>query len=162
MPQTDYRTVMPVGIEGAIADDSPAVDIESRVSSTGTATEIPFGRPVASVSGSSAKACVLCTDYSYTPIGIAAHSHSYAAGELGTSGIKSGSMVNVLRHGRIRVKAGGSIADGQGLHYQTSTGKWVTAAVAADTIDMTGQVIARSAGVLNDLVIAEIDMSNKA
>lgn len=162
MPQTTYRTVMPVGIEGAIADDGPAVDIESRVSSLSNATEIPFGRPVASVSGSEAKACVLCTGYTDTPIGIAAHSHSYAAEELGTSGIKSGSMVNVLRHGRIRVKAGGSIADGQRLYYQTSTGKWVTAAVSTDTIDMTGQVIARSAGVLNDLVIAEIDMSNKA
>ena len=162
MPQTTYRTVMPTGIEGAIADDGPAVDIESRVSSTATATEIPFGRPVASVSGLEAKVCVLCTDYNYTPIGIAVHSHSYAAEELGTSGIKSGSMVNVLRQGRIRVKAGGSIADGQRLHYQTSTGKWVTASVAADTIDMTAQVIARSSGVLNDLIIAEVDMSNKS
>ena len=153
---------MPTGIEGAIADDGPAVDIESRVSSTATATEIPFGRPVASVSGSEAKACVLCTDYNYTPIGIAVHSHSYAAEELGTSGIKSGSMVNVLRHGRVLLKAGGSISDGQRLYYQTSTGKWVTAAVAADTIDMTAQVIARSSGVLNDLIIAEVDMSNKS
>lgn len=161
MPQTEYRTVMPVAIEGAIADDG-AIDIESRVSSVGSVTEIPFGRPVASVSGSSAKACVLCTSYTDTPIGIAAHSHSYAAEELGTSGIKSGSRVNVLRHGRIRVKAGGSIADGERLYYQTSTGKWVTADVSTDTINMTGQVIARSAGVLNDLVIAEIDMSNKA
>jgi len=160
MPQTTYRTVMPVAIEGAIADDG-AIDIESRVSSVSSVTEIPFGRPVASVS-SEAKACVLCTSYTDTPIGIAAHSHSYAAEELGTSGIKSGSMVNVLRHGRIRVKAGGSIADGQRLHYQTSTGKWVTAAVATDTIDMTAQVIARSSGVINDLIIAEVDMSNKS
>lgn len=161
MPQTTYRTVMPVAIEGAIADDG-AIDIESRVSAVSSVTEIPFGSPVASVNGSEAKACVLCTGYTDTPIGIAAHSHSYAAEELGTSGIKSGSMVNVLRHGRIRLKAGGSIADGQGLHYQTSTGKWVTAAVAADTIDMTARVIARSSGVLNDLIIAEVDMSNKA
>lgn len=161
MPQTTYRTVMPVGIEGAIADDG-AIDIESRVSSVSSVTEIPFGRPVASVSGSEAKACVLCTSYTDTPIGIAVHSHSYAAEELGTAGIKSGATVNVLRHGRVLLKAGGSISDGQRLYYQTSTGKWVTAAVSADTIDMTGQVIARSAGVLNDLVIAEIDMSNKA
>lgn len=158
MPQTTYRTVMPVAIEGAIADDG-AIDIESRVSSVSSVIEIPFGRPVALVSGS---ACVLCTGYLDTPIGIAAHSHSYAAEELGTSGIKAGSKVNVLRHGRIRVKAGGSIADGQRLHYQTSTGKWVTAAVATDTIDMTAQVIARSSGVLNDLIIAEVDMSNKS
>lgn len=162
MPQTTYRTVMPVGIEGAIADDGPAVDIESRVSSLSNATEIPFGRPVASVSGSEAKACVLCTGYTDTPIGIAAHSHSYAAEELGTSGIKSGSMVNVLRHGRIRVKAGGTIADGDRLYYQTSTGKWVNAAVALDTINMTAQVLARSSGVVNELIIAEVDMSNKS
>lgn len=160
MPQTTYRTVMPVAIEGAIADDG-AIDIESRVLSVSSVTEIPFGRPVAS-GGWDAKVCVLCIGYTDTPIGIAAHSHSYAAEELGTSGIKSGSMVNVLRHGRIRVKAGGAIADGQGLHYQTSTGKWVTAAVATDTIDMTAQVIARSSGVLNDLIIAEVDMSNKS
>lgn len=161
MPQTDYRTVMPVGIEGAIADDG-AIDIESRVSSVGSVTEIPFGRPVASVSGSSAKACVLCTSYTDTPIGIAVHSHSYAAEELGTAGIKSGATVNVLRHGRVLLKAGGSISDGQHLYYQTSTGKWVTAAVATDTIDMTAQVIARSSGVINGLIIAEVDMSNKA
>lgn len=162
MPQTDYRTVMPVGIEGAIADDGPAVDIESRVSSVGSVTEIPFGRPVASVSGLSAKACVLCTSYTDTPIGIAVHSHSYAAEELGTAGIKSGATVNVLRHGRVLLKAGGSISDGEHLYYQTSTGKWVTAAVATDTIDMTAQVIARSSGVINGLIIAEVDMSNKA
>ena len=158
MPQTTYRTVMPVAIEGAIADDG-AIDIESRVSSVSSVIEIPFGRPVALVSGS---VCVLCTSYTDTPIGIAVHSHSYAAEELGTAGIKSGATVNVLRHGRIRVKAGGSISDGQHLYYQTSTGKWVTAAVATDTIDMTAQVIARSSGVLNDLIIAEVDMSNKS
>lgn len=71
-------------------------------------------------------------------------------------------MVNVLRKGRIRVKAGVTIADGQRLYYQTSTGKWVVAAVALDTIDMTAQVIARSSGVLNDLIIAEVDMTNKS
>ena len=71
-------------------------------------------------------------------------------------------MVNVLRKGRIRGKAGVNIADGQRLYYQTATGKWVVAAVALDTIDMTAQVIARSSGVLNDLIIAEVDMTNKS
>lgn len=161
MPQTTYRTVMPVAIEGAIADDG-AIDVESRVN-TGV-SEIPFGRPVKAetIAAGVDKGCLLAAASTDVPIGIAAHSHSYAAEELGTSGIKSGSMVNVLRHGRIRVKAGGSIADGQRLHYQTSTGKWVTAAVVTDTIDMTAQVIARSSGVLNDLIIAEVDMSNKS
>ena len=71
-------------------------------------------------------------------------------------------MVNVLRKGRIRVKAGGTIADGDRLYYQTSTGKWVNAAVALDTINMTSQVLARTSGALNELITAEVDMTNKS
>lgn len=160
MPQTTYRTVMPVAIEGAIADDG-AIDIESR-SNTGV-SEIPFGRPVKAetIAAGVDKGCLLAAAATDVPIGIAAHSHSYAVEELGTSGIKS-AIVNVLRHGRIRVKAGGTIADGDRLYYQTSTGKWVNAAVALDTINMTAQVLARSSGVVNELIIAEVDMSNKS
>ena len=160
MPQTTYRTVMPVAIEGAIADDG-AIDIESR-SNTGV-SEIPFGRPVKAetIAAGVDKGCLLAAAATDVPIGIAAHSHSYAVDELGTSGIKS-AIVNVLRHGRIRVKAGGTIADGDRLYYQTSTGKWVNAAVALDTINMTAQVLARSSGVVNELIIAEVDMSNKS
>lgn len=159
MPQTTYRTVMPVAIEGQIADDG-LIDVESRVN-TGV-SEIPFGRPVKAetVATGVDKGCILCTASTEVPIGIAAHSHSYSVEELGT-GMKAGAMVNVLRKGRIRVKAGVTIADGQRLYYQTSTGKWVVAAVVFDTIDMTGQVIARSSGVLNDFIVAEVDMTNK-
>ena len=85
-----------------------------------------------------------------------------AVEELGTSGIKAYVMVNVLRKGRIRVKAGGTIADGDRLYYQTSTGKWVNAAVALDTINMTAQVLARTSGALNELITAEVDMTNKS
>ena len=160
MPQTTYRTVMPVAIEGQIADDG-LIDVESRVN-TGM-SEIPFGRPVKAetVATGVDKGCILCTASTEVPIGIAVHSHSYSVEELGTSGMKAGAMVNVLRKGRIRVKAGVTIADGQRLYYQTSTGKWVVATVVLDTIDMTGQVIARSSGVLNDFIVAEVDMTNK-
>lgn len=161
MPQTTYRTLMPTAIEGAIADDG-AIDVESRVNSG--VSEIPFGRPVKAetIAAGVDKACLLAAASTDVPIGIAAHSHSYAVEELGTTGIKTYAMVNVLRKGRIRVKAGVTIADGQRLYYQTSTGKWVVAAVALDTIDMTAQVISRSSGVLNDLIIAECDMTNKS
>lgn len=160
MPQTVYRTALPVAIEGMIAD-SGVTDVESRVN-TGL-SEIPFGRPVKAetVATGVDKGCILCTASTDVPIGIAAHSHSYAVEELGTSGLKSYVEVNVLRHGRIRLKAGGTIADGDRLYYQTSTGKWVNAAVALDTINMTAQVLARSSGVVNELIIAEVDMSNK-
>ena len=161
MPQTTYRTLMPTAIEGAIADDG-AIDVESRVNSG--VSEIPFGRPVKAetIAAGVDKACLLAAASTDVPIGIAAHSHSYAVEELGTSGLKTYAMVNVLRKGRIRVKAGVTIADGQRLYYQTSTGKWVVAAVALDTIDMTAQVSAGSSGVLNDLIIAEVDMTNKS
>ena len=161
MPQTTYRTLMPTAIEGAIADDG-AIDVESRVNSG--VSEIPFGRPVKAetIAAGVDKACLLAAASTDVPIGIAAHSHSYAVEELGTSGLKTYAMVNVLRKGRIRVKAGVTIADGQRRYYQTPTGKWVVAAVALDTIDMTAQVIARSSGVLNDLIIAEVDMTNKS
>lgn len=160
MPQTTYRTVMQAAIEGAIADDG-AIDVESRVN-TGV-SEIPFGRPVKAetIAAGVDKGCLLAAASTDVPIGIAAH-HSYAVEELGTSGMKSYVEVNVLRHGRIRLKAGGTIADGDRLYYQTTTGKWVNAAVVGDTINMTAQVLARSSGVLNDLIIAEVDMSNKS
>lgn len=161
MPQTTYRTVMPVGIEGAVAD-SGLIDIESR-SNLGVA-EIPFGRPVKTIGIAPGidKGCELAAASTDVPIGIAAHSHSYAVEELGTSGIKAYVMVNVLRKGRIRVKAGGTIADGDRLYYQTSTGKWVNAAVVLDTINMTAQVLARTSGALNELITAEVDMTNKS
>jgi len=161
MPQTTYRTLMPTAIEGAIADDG-AIDVESRVN-TGV-SEIPFGRPVKAetIAAGVDKGCLLAAASTDVPIGVAAHSHSYAVEELGTNGIKAYAMVKVLRHGRIRVKAGGTIADGDRLYYQTSTGKWVNAAVVLDTINMTAQVLARSSGVVNELIIAEVDMSNKS
>lgn len=161
MPQTTYRTLMPTAIEGAIADDG-AIDVESRVN-TGV-SEIPFGRPVKAetIAAGVDKGCLLAAASTDVPIGIAAHSHSYSVEELGTNGLKAYAKVNVLRHGRIRVKAGGTIADGDRLYYQTSTGKWVNAAVALDTINMTAQVLARSSGVVNELIIAEVDMSNKS
>lgn len=160
MPQTTYGTVYAVAIEGMIAD-SGVTDVESRVN-TGV-SEIPFGRPVKAetIAAGVDKGCLLAAASTDVPIGIAVHSHQYAVEELGTSGMKTGAMVNVLRHGRVRVKIGGTIADGTRLFYQTSTGKYVSAAVALDTIDMTGQLIARTSGVLNDLIVAEIDMTNK-
>ena len=96
-----------------------------------------------------------------TVMGIAVYSNAYAKEEFGTTGLKAGSMISVLRSGRILVKAGVTVADGQRAYYQTSTKKWVIAAVALDTIDMTGQAVFRSSGILDQLVQLEVEMTNK-
>lgn len=160
MPQTDYSTTRPVAIEGALVDIANNT-IESRVSTD--PADIPFGKPVKAETVASGvdKACLLAVASTDTVMGLAVHSNAYAKEEFGTTGLKAGSMVSVLRQGRIWVKAGVTVADGQRAFYQTSTKKWVIAAVALDTIDMTGQCVFRSSGVLDQLVQLEVDMVNK-
>ena len=160
MPQTDYSTSRPVAIEGGLVDIADNT-IESRVS-VGV-DDIPFGKPVKTVNVASGidKGCELATLSTDTVMGLAVYSNAYAKEEFGTTGLKAGSMISVLRSGRIQVKAGVTVADGQRAYYQTSTKKWVIAAVALDTIDMTGQCVFRSSGVLDQLVQLEVDMVNK-
>ena len=160
MPQTDYSTSRPVTIEGGLVDIADNT-IESRVS-VGV-DDIPFGKPVKTVNVASGidKGCELATLSTDTVMGLAVHGNAYAKEEFGTTGLKAGSMISVLRSGRIWVKAGVTVADGQRAYYQTSTKKWVIAAVALDTIDMIGQCVFRSSGVLDQLVQLEVDMVNK-
>ncbi len=160
MPQTDYSTMRPVAIEGGLVDLANNT-IESRVSTD--PADIPFGKPVKAETVASGvdKACLLAVASTDTVMGLTVYSNSYAKEEFGTTGLKAGSMFSVLRQGRMWVKAGVAVADGQRAYYQTSTKKWVVAAVALDTIDMTGQAVFRSSGVLDQLVQLEVDMVNK-
>lgn len=160
MPQTDYSTIRPVAIEGGLVDIADNT-IESRVSTD--PVDIPFGKPVKAetVANGVDKACLLAVASTDTAMGLAVYSNAYAKEEFGTTGLKAGSMISVLRQGRIWVKAGATVADGQRAYYQTSTKKWVVAPVALDTIDMTGQAVFRSSGVLDQLVQLEVDMVNK-
>lgn len=160
MPQTDYSTTRPIAIEGGIVDIEPSV-IESRVSSD--PADIPFGKPVKADTATAGvdKACLLAVASTDLPMGIAVYNNSYAKEEFGTTGLKAYSKISVLRRGRIWVKAGGTVAEGQRAYYQTSTKKWVVAAVALDTIDMTGQAVFRSSGTLDAFVQLDVDMTNK-
>jgi len=160
MPQTDYSTTRPIAIEGGLVDIAPSV-IESRASSD--PVDIPFGKPVKADPAAAGvdKSCLLAVASTDLPMGIAVHSNSYAKEEFGTTGLKAYSKISVLRQGRIWVKAGGTVAEGQRAYYQPSTKKWVVAPVALDTIDMTGQAVFRSSGVLDQLVQLEVDMVNK-
>jgi len=123
MPQTDYSTTRGVAIEGGLVDIADNT-IESRVSTD--VVDIPFGKPVKAETVASGvdKACLLAAASTDTVMGLAVYSNAYAKEEFGTS-LKAGSMISVLRRGRIWVKAGVTVADGGRWR---STGRFSVAA----------------------------------
>lgn len=107
--QTSYLDQIPLpyaGLAGDCADDS----IASFFNTEGAA-EIPFGFAVArdntspyDVNGNGAKLPSAASGAGGTLAGVVRHSHAYSNspnGDLGTTGLKPGAMMDVMRVGRI-------------------------------------------------------------
>lgn len=100
MAQTSYSLLMEQAIAGLLAD-SGYKDAWSAVNAEASA-EIPFGVMVAR--GSTENKCIKLVDTNSVLLGVHIFSNEYAKDqELGSTGIKPGVMMNILRKGRIWV-----------------------------------------------------------
>lgn len=160
MAQLTYRNTMDLPFAGVIYDLAPAT-IESKVSAEASA-EIPFGHAVKN-DGTTETGVLLCTAQADDIEGIVVHSHRYdRLNELGTIGIKPKCQVGIMRKGRIWVAVGTTIAMGNRGFWNFTTGKWVLAAVAGQTIDATGRTYFRTLYTgSNGIAVIEVDFTNK-
>lgn len=167
--QATYGVTMTRGIEGQLADNS-TFHAEPFYSEEASA-EIAFGRAVKF--GTNINGVLLPTAETDLIAGILMHSNEYTRGfdgaDLGTTGVKPGAKMNVLRRGRILVKC-------KSVVVANVSRLWVRAVAGAppeylggledaddstDMIDCTAQGVFRESGAVDDLVILEVDFTRE-
>lgn len=166
--QTSYPADMQPGFLGMLADCCPR-EVESVVNSEASAS-IPFGFLVKKGTGDGTAINLASPDTAAVPSGIILAAHNYAKGDhlpgLDAVGLTPKTTMNLMRYGRIWVIAGtGGVTRDQRLYYRTLTAagnqRWVASAIGADTLDTTGQAIARTSAAAGGLFILEVDFRNK-
>ena len=95
-----------------------------------SATEAPFGAPVR-VDPAGDRAFLLTTLANPAMYGLITHDDSYDPRvELGTTGVKPGVKITVLRAGRMTVKVGSTnVTKGSRAYWQSTTGGWTGAPI---------------------------------
>ena len=164
--QTTYLDNPPLPYEGMLGDGDH--DIIAAVNEEASA-EIAFGRAVKF--GTADNGALLPTAETSVIKGITVHSHAYSNspnGSLGSTGMKSGAMMNLLRKGRIWVKCEDGCADGDRL--------WVRAVAGAapeylgglnnaddstDMVDCTAQGVWLTTAAAEGMALLEVDFTNK-
>lgn len=111
--QTTFSDAPAVGYAGML-DSNVAHDIVTMINAEASAS-MPFGTGIVfkGTSPTTAKDALLPATENDVPVGILVHSHNYARtwtndagtvyGELDSTGVKPGGMLNILRRGRILV-----------------------------------------------------------
>lgn len=165
MSQTSIPASLPIGFAGMKADTTEDT-VETFVSAEASA-EIPFGVMVAQGTGDrDGKMPAAGTD---KLVGIVLHSHDYAKDtELGSTGLKPKTALQILRKGKALVTVEEAVAPGDRAHIRyasgaggTQKGAWRKSSVANETIDATTQCVFRSTASANGLAEVEIDMVAK-
>ena len=168
--QTTYATGPAAAIEGQLVDSDDNVIVAMK--NNEASAEIAFGRAVA-FEGSTDDQGALLPLAANTPklAGLVVHSHAYsksALGDLGTTGIKSGGVLNVLRKGRIWARCTSSVVPGDRLFAQKTVnggtrplGKLDNAADGGNSIDATAQGVWMTTAAADGLAILEVDFTNK-
>lgn len=175
MPQTTSPTAMTYAIEGALYQESPDPLIDSGVNEEGS-NAIAFGTFVAR--GTTERGVIQpagATDAAKL-CGIALHSHAYAkaydgttaTGDLSSTGILPKGKVNVLRRGRVWMKAEQDLARGDRSlrvrHTAGAGGSTIGAlrkdAVAGETINLSGAAEVIVGAAAGSFVVVELDMEN--
>lgn len=163
--QTSYGTNLAVAFEGMKAD-SGACDVWSMVNNEASA-ELAFGHAVC-FEGSTDDQGALSPDALTDKLaGILLHSHAYSnspTGELGTSGLKPGAKLSVMRKGRVWAVAANGCAVGDRLHVRVlggTEGELRSAADGVNTIDATTQGVWLTTATAGNLAVLEVDFSNE-
>lgn len=167
--QTSYPTTPNAALEGQLAhaDGMLSAEIKSMYSAEASA-EIPFGYGVkwgSATDGKAAKLPALETD---KVAGVVVFSHSYENGpngELGTTGVKPGGKLHVLRKGVIWVKVRTGCAPGDRAWLRcTATpgavGSWENADDGTETIDCTAQGVFESYAAADGMAKLRVDFTN--
>lgn len=166
MSQTTVLLTLAAAFAGMMADTCDA----SRVTGVQTeaSAEIPFGVMLAKGTGD--VDCILPAASGAKLVGVLQHSHSYDPGphgELGTTGLKPGAVLNVLRRGRIYVLVETNVAamDRAFVRYAagaggTQLGAFRNAAVSSETIDLGGRAQFLTSALAGGVAVLEVDMLN--
>src|SRR4030065_141992 len=110
IPQTTYPSVMPIGIEGQIADTGDDIHCRTRVNTTAA---MEFGRGV--TRGSADDTVVLPTATIANFAGVTAFSH-VGSGDTTSTGIPAKPPANILRKGRVTVVPETAVAPGDPVY----------------------------------------------
>jgi hypothetical protein len=150
MSQTSIKSSMDVAFAGMLADAAQA-RVDSKANGEASA-EIPFG--VAVVKGATDNVVKLPSAGGDKFDGVVVHDHSYVPGtngNLGTTGLKPKTSMNILREGEIWVVVEEAVAPGDRGHFRhtanggnTQKGAWRKSADGVNTIDATAQTEFRS------------------
>lgn len=173
--QNTYNEAPAIGIEGQLMSEAPrSVWTLKNVDNV----SIPFGKAV--VFDLSAPASDLSahlpTAESDTVAGIVIHSHAYARawtsdgvthGDVDATGLRPGTLMNVLRKGTILVKVRTGCAVGDRLWVRAvagvgeELGACENADDSTDMIDCTAQGMFLTSAAANGLAWLEVDFTNK-
>lgn len=164
--QTTYPSSLTARIAGQLAD-SGAHDIVAMVNREASAS-MAIGRAVkfgSTTDPTSAKLCAAETDI---VAGILLHSYEYdPTYDLDSTGVKAGRPIQVLRKGRCIVQLEDAVTIGQRGWVRAVAGVGellggiLPADDSTDTIDCTGQIVFLEAGSAGDLVMVEVDFTNR-
>ena len=168
---TDYALATAgVPFAGMLADNGDDVGIKPMINAEASA-QIAFGEPVARyAAGGPATAKKLATSADIVA-GIVVQSNAYSnapGGDLGTTGLNPGAMMNVLRSGRIWALCTTGCAIGDRLFVSYTAGGPYTAAgqlgnvtQALTTIDCTTKAEWQTAAAAGVVAILDCDFVNK-
>lgn len=164
--QTSYALKQTAAYAGMVADGCHP-DIEAAFNEEASA-EIAFGRAVKY--GVADNGALLPTAETSKIRGIVTHSHAYSNGpygDLGTTGVKAGGVLNVMRKGRIWVVAEDAVVPGDRLWVRAVAGGdpeflggLTNADDSTDTIDCTNVGVWRTTAAAGALAILEVDFTN--
>lgn len=167
--QSTYGFNMTAAIEGQLADDGDHDIIPMR--NVEASASIAFGRGVKFGGTSDDAGCKLPSAETDKIAGITVHSHAYGVspyGDLDSTGVKVGGILNVLRKGRIWVVAEDGCAPGDRLWVRAvgSTppeylGGLNNADDGTDTVDCTTQGVWLTTASAGGLAVLEVDFTNK-
>lgn len=148
-------------IAGQLVDSAGAI-VESRVSEEASA-EIPFGRMVKEGTSDKEKGALLMAAQADVPAGIVVHSHRYSKdAELGTTGLKPGVTLSVLRKGVIAVQVTEAVTTASAVKYNEAGGTFGDSAVANETVDISAFAQYKRDGAINEVIPLQIDMTDRA
>lgn len=169
--QSSYAYSAAIAIEGALADGA-AHEVLSMVSEEATA-EIPFGVAVVFnqlEAGDVDNGAVVPDAIDEIVAGIVVHQNVYSVGsggELGDTGLKPGATLNVLRKGRIWVKAEDAVVPGDRLFVRAVAGGGEQEGAlrmsqddSTDCIDCTNCGVFLTSADAGALSLLEVDFTN--
>lgn len=160
MSQTEISNTMSAGYAGMLVGSNH--DIDSGFSEEASA-EIPFGVGVArGTADDGVKLPGASTD---SVRGVVSHSHAYdKTRELGDTGLKPKTQINVVRRGKIRVIVEEAVAPGDRAYVRYAgsgqKGAWRKTEVAGETLDCTAEASFITTTAINGVAILEVDFTN--